>query len=203
VKCSPAGPPTQDSGTVRLVVIPDIRNKRPFDPFEPKAPAGLLEKIREFLADKVPEWATVKVENARYVPVSLRLAVRFSVAGDENYYKQVLKDELMRFLSPWAYEDGAEIVIGGRIYANSIVDFVDRRPFVSFVANVRLFREEGKQFSEVPGNQEEYFIEAERPDEVLVASREHQIDLITDTGYSMQRFSGIGFMEVGRDFVVT
>jgi Baseplate J-like protein len=199
-KCIPAG---DDSGTVRVVVIPDVRNKRPFDPFEPKAPADLLARIREFLADKVPALATVRVENPCYASVKLRLAVRFSVAGDENYYKQALNAELNRFLSPWAYEDGAEIVIGGRIYANSIVDFVDRRPYVSFVANVRLFWEDGPEvLSPAPGDLEGYFVEAEQPDEVLVAAREHLFDLISDTGYSVERFTGIGYMQIGTDFFV-
>ena len=128
-------------------------------------------------------WATVSVGNPHYVAVKVRLAVRFSVTGDEDYYKEVLNDDLNRFLSPWAYQDGADIVIGGRIYANSIVDFVDRRPYVDFVANVELFRsDDGQNFSPVPapalGDPGGYFIAADRPEGILVAAREHQIDLI-------------------------
>ena len=209
VKCVPASisRDPDDAGSVQLVVIPDIRNKRPFDPFEPKAPADMLTNIEEYLSDKIPLWATVRVGNPRYVAVKLRLAVRFSATGDENYYKQVLNDDLNRFLSPWAYEEGADIVIGGRIYANSIVDFVDRRPYVDFLANLELFSsDDGQNFSRVPspsmGDPEGYFIEADRPDGILVAAREHQIDLIPDTGYSVQLLTGIEYMKLELDFVV-
>ncbi|HEY4899322.1 MAG TPA: baseplate J/gp47 family protein, partial [Terriglobales bacterium] len=209
VKCVPASLSRNpdDPGSVRLVVIPDIRNKRPFDPFEPKAPADMLANIQEFLADKVPVWAAVSVGNPHYVAVKLRLAVRFSVSGDEDYYKNVLNDDLNRFLAPWAYAEGADIVIGGRIYANSIVDFVDRRPYIDFVANVELFSsDDGQNFSRVPspalGDPEGYFIEADRPDGILVAAREHQIDLIGDTGFSVQLLTGIDYMKLELDFVV-
>ena len=209
VKCIPASLSHNPDapGLVRVIVIPDIRNKRPFDPFEPKAPADTLADIQEYLADKVPVWATLSVGNPHYVAVKVRLAVRFSVTGDEDYYKEVLNDDLNRFLSPWAYQDGAEIVIGGRIYANSIVDFVDRRPYVDFVANVELFRsDDGQNFSRVPapalGDPEGYFIAADRPDGILVAAREHQIDLIADTGYSVQLLTGIDYMKLELDFVV-
>ena len=208
-KCVPASLSRNpdNPGLVQLVVIPDIRNKRPFDPFEPKASADTLANITEYLADKVPMWAAVSVGNPHYVAVKLRLAVRFSAVGDENYYKQVLNDDLNRFLSPWAYVDGAEIVIGGRIYANSIVDFVDRRPYIDFVANVEMFRsDDGENFTRVPapalGDPEGYFVEAERPDGILVAAREHQIDLITDTSYSVQLLTGIDYMKLELDFVV-
>lgn len=209
VKCVPASL-SQDPdtpGTVRLIVIPDIRNKRPFDPFEPKASADTLTNIEEFLADKVPSWATLSVGNPHYVAVKVRLAVRFSVAGDENYYKQVLNDELNRYLSPWAYEQGADIVIGGRIYANSIVDFVDRRPYIDFVANIELFRsDDGENFARIllpaPGDPQGYFIEADRSDAILVAARQHEIDVISDTGYSVQLLIGIDYMKLELDFVV-
>ncbi len=209
VKCVPASlsQNPENPGLVRLVVIPDIRNKPPFDPFEPKASADMLANIKEFLVDKVPVWAALSVGNPHYVVVKLRLAVRFSTVGDENFYKESLNDDLNRFLSPWAYVDSADIVIGGRLYANSIVDFVDRRPYVDFVANVELFRsDDGQNLSRVPepvvGDPEGYFIEADRQDGILVAAREHQIDLIPDTGYSVQLLTGIGYMKLELDFVV-
>ena len=50
-------------------------------------------------------------------------------------------------INPWAYEEGADVVIGGKIYANSIVDFLDRRPYVDYVAHIRLFTsEDGVEF---------------------------------------------------------
>jgi len=209
VKCVPSSGlrNPDDFGVVRVIAIPDIRNKMPFDPFEPKASAEMLAKISEYLTSKVPAWAVVKVQNAHYVTVKLRLAVRFAITGDESYYKQRLNDDLNHFLSPWAYQEGADIVIGGRIYANSIVDFVDRRSYVDFVANVELFgSDDGEHFARVPtpptSDPRGYYITTDRPDAILVAARDHQIDLVPDTGYSVQLLTGIDYMKLELDFVV-
>ena len=73
VKCIPASlaQDPDNPGSVRLVVIPDIRNKRPFDPFEPKASADMLANIKEFLADKLPVWA---IAQCRQPPLCRRKA---------------------------------------------------------------------------------------------------------------------------------
>jgi hypothetical protein len=197
VKCVPAGP--RDRGRVGIIIIPDIKNLLPSDPFAPKAPARLLADIEGYLADKTPAFVSVKVRNARYVPVRVRLRVRFREDGNQSYYTQLLNDELNRFLSPWAYEEGADIVLGGRIYANSIIDFVDRRPYVDFVAGVTLFRsEDGERF--VPAGSD--FVEAGQPDAVLVAARTHVIDVLYDAIYDEKRMTGIGFIKVELDFIV-
>ena len=164
VKCLPAGirshyGPSQgeegdtgdvgdDLGHVEMIVIPDIRNKLPFNPLEPKAPANLLADIETYLSQHMPAFATLSVKNARYIQVKVRFAVRFLPGYDEGFYTQQLNDELIRFLSPWAYDEGADIVIGEKIYANMIVNFVDERPYVDYVAEVSLFRsDDGENFA--------------------------------------------------------
>ena len=46
------------------------------------------------------------------------------------------------------------------------------------------------------------FVGTERPDEILVASREHDIDVITDVQYDTELLSGINYMKVELDYVV-
>jgi hypothetical protein len=124
--------------------------------------------------------------------------VSFTGRGNEGYYIRTLNDELNRFLSPWAYEEGADIAIGGKIYANSIVDFADRRPYVDYVAGIELFRsDDGKHFTPVGD-----FVETLQHDAVLVAARAHAIDVIHDAVYDEKLMRGIGFMKVELDFIV-
>ncbi|MFN8459459.1 MAG: baseplate J/gp47 family protein [Anaerolineae bacterium] len=202
VKCLPAEAP--HLGQVEIIVIPDIRNKRPFDPFEPKAPSDLLADIAAYLAENSPAFAAVKVKNAHYVSVKVRFAVRFRPGYNEGYYKQRLNDELNRFLSPWAYEEGAEIVIGGRIYANVIINFIEEQAYVDYVAQVKLFTsEDGRTFKlALPSATEGYWVETDRPDGILVAAHQHEIDMIPDTGYEDESFVGINYMKIELDFVV-
>jgi hypothetical protein len=202
-KCVPAR--EEEPGKVEVVLIPDIRNMLPSDPFEPKAQSKLLSDVEAYLATRVPAFASVKVRNARYVAVRVRLRVRFTSDGNEGYYVRKLNEELNRFLSPWAYDEGADLSLGGRIYANSIIDFVDRRPYVDYVAGVTLFKsEDGEAFKPAPAppDGEGAFVEADKPDAVLVAARTHVIDVLHDAVYDAKRMTGINFMKLELDFIV-
>ncbi|MCB0207855.1 MAG: baseplate J/gp47 family protein [Anaerolineae bacterium] len=203
-KCLPANP--NNPGHVELIIIPDIKNKLPFNPFEPKAPTDLIADIETYLASHTSAFATVKVRNAHYVPIKVRFAVRFRPGYNEGFYKQRLNEEINRFLSPWAYEDGAEIVIGGRIYANVIVNFIEERPYIDYVAEIKLFSSEdgGQSFNLARPSTAEAgtWVETNRPDGVLVAARQHEIDMISDAGYEAEDFTGINYMKIELDFIV-
>jgi hypothetical protein len=206
VKCLPAdiANSPDDAGKIRIIVIPDVRNRLPFDPFEPKAPADLIAEIQEYLSDKVPHYARIVVRNAHYVPVKVRIGVRFQAGYDEGFYKDRLINDLNRFLSPWAWEEGADIMIGGRIYANSIVNFLDQRDYVDYVAEIKLFSsEDGKSFVLArPDGDQGYYVSTGNPDGVLVAARDHEIDVIAEGGYQDELFTGINYMKIELDFVV-
>lgn len=192
-------------GKVAVIVIPDIRNKLPFDPFEPKATAGQIAEISAFLFACVPPTAEVEVKNAYYLPIRVRFAVRFMPNCDPGFYKLRLNEELNRFLSPWAYEESNDVSIGGKIYANAIVDFLERRPYVDYVAELKLFKDEdGLGFKLVldASDGSGYWVGTDRPDGVLVASRWHDIDLISDTEFEDEKFNGIGYMKIELDFIV-
>ncbi|HRD88279.1 MAG TPA: baseplate J/gp47 family protein, partial [Accumulibacter sp.] len=205
VKCLRADPSVQRDhpGRIELIVIPDIRNRLPFNPFEPKAPVDLLRDIEAFLQDKTPPFATVRVRNAHYVPVMVRCGVRFRSGSDEGYCRKRLNEELNRFLSPWAYDEGADIVIGGSIYANSIIDFLDGRDYVDYLAEFKLFssQDDGQSFNVVPEG-DSYHVRAQSQGDVLVAARKHVFDVISQADYRVERLTGINYMKIELDFVV-
>jgi Baseplate J-like protein len=208
VKCLPADSAShpRDPGRIELVIIPDIRNRLPFNPFEPKAPADAIRDIEAFLQDKIPPFASVKVKNAHYVAVKVRCGVRFVAGADVGFCQRRLNEELNRFLSPWAYEEGADLVIGGSIYANSIINFIDRRDYVDYVAEFKLFTEDGEHVELIPppgpDEAEGYHVRPKTPDGVLVAAREHEFDVIPDADYRAEDFNGLNYMRIELDFIV-
>jgi hypothetical protein len=199
-KCLPAG--AAAPGQVDVVIIPDIREALPSDAFAPRASADLLADIQGFLRERAPAAASVQVRNAHYVPVLVRLGVRFMPGVDEGFARKRLNEDLVRFLSPWAYDEGAELMIGGKIYASSIFDFVDRRDYVDYVAELKLFRGRGHDDFDLIPAQIDYHVATERPDQVLVAARQHHIDVIPELGYQQASFSGLGYMKLELDFIV-
>ena len=205
VKCIPADAARQpDSlGAISIIVIPQIRGQSLANPFEPKVPAALITEIETYLADKCPPQVTVRVRNPHFVQVKIRVGVRFRSSGNDGFYTSQLNEELNRFLSPWAYDDGADIVIGGKIFANSIVGFIDGRDYVDYVATIELFRiDDGITTQAQPLPSQGHYVATDRPDGVLVAARRHEIDVIPETGYVATSFTGINYMKLELDFVV-
>jgi hypothetical protein len=149
------------------------------------------------------------VRNAKYVQVQVRLGVRFRPGQDDGYAARRLNQDLVRFLSPWAFDDGAEVTIGGKIYANSILDFADRRDYVDYVAEIKLFRSlDGKDFDLVPPVDPArdpgaaYHVATDRLDQVLVAAPQHYFDVIPETGFQQASFTGVNYARIELDFIV-
>ena len=130
-KCLPADP--NQPAKVRMVVIPEIKNRYPFRPFEPQASANQLLKIQRFLQDRTSPLVQLAVVNARYVAIQINCEIQFMADQDEAFCRLQLNEAIKKFLSPWAYAEGADLVIGDKIYANDIIDFIDGRPYVDYV----------------------------------------------------------------------
>lgn len=207
VKCLPVGASEDPrlADVIQVVVIPNIQGKLPFDPFEPRLPADTLLQIEQFLAKHSPAFARLKVKNPSYVRLKARLGVRLRQDDNPGYYKTLLNEELQHYLAPWAYDRSAEIVFGGRISTSLIVNFLEERPYVDYVAGIKLFTSlDGQHFTlygEPAGDQLED-VSVLAPDAILVSDRSHQIDLITEEGYEQEFFTGINYMKIELDFQI-
>jgi len=199
VKCLPVGASEDPrlADVIQVIVIPDIKGKLPFDPFEPKAPSDVLFQIEQHLASQCAPFAQFKVKNPTYLRLKVRLGVRLRPEANPGYYKSLLNEELQRYLAPWAYDRSAEIVFGGEINTSLIVNFVEKRPYVDYVAGVKLFIGPND-------NDLKPYIEGSvfTPDAIIVSDRSHEIDLITEEGYEEQFFTGINYMKIELDFQV-
>ncbi len=191
------------AGAIQIIVIPDIQGKLPSDPFEPKAPTDTLLEIERYLLARSSPLARFTVKNPRYVQLKARFAVRFREGYNPGYYLPLLNEALQRYLSPWAYDESAEIVFGGKINANLIVNFVDERDYVDYVAGITLYTSpDGAAFTEVPEDGDVLTVAAGAPDIILVSARQHEIDLITEEVYVEEAFIGIDYMKIELDFKV-
>lgn len=207
VKCVPSdfSSPAESYGNVDVIVVPDIRGKLPFNPFQPKVPADTIVRVKQFLDQRKPAFATVKVKNPVFLQVKTRFAVKFHDNTNAGYFTRQLEDSLKRYLAPWAYDDGSDIVLGGKIYANMIVNFIAEQPYVDYVAGIKLFQSyDGKEFREAHLlNGGENCVQAESPDVILVSAQKHVIDVVSDKGYEAEDFTGIDYMKIELDFTVS
>ncbi|MEM9686378.1 MAG: baseplate J/gp47 family protein, partial [Bacteroidota bacterium] len=200
VKCLPGDRP----GKVDVIVVPDIRGSLPFNPFAPKVAADTLFQIREYLNTHSPVQAEVEVLNPFYLQVKTRCTVKFHTGYDEGFHKAKLIDEIKRFLAPWAYDESSDIRIGGTLHVSVLINFIAERPYIDYVANMKLFQsEDGKKFTDVRTlNNGKTIVVPDRPDMVLVSAQSHTIDIVDENGYDEDSFEGINYMQIELDFGV-
>lgn len=206
-KCLPAGTSEDPdlSDVVQVIVVPDIQGKLPFDPFEPKLPADILMEIEKYLTALAPPFIRLMVRNPGYVRLRVRVSVRLRSESNPGFYTKLLNEELQRFLSPWAYDHGAEIVFGGRINASLIINFLEQLPCVDYVAGINLYTsDDGRHFKLYDRDPDTQLEEVTLlgPESILVSDRSHVIDLITEERYEPEFFTGINYMKTELDFQI-
>ncbi|MBQ0733534.1 baseplate J/gp47 family protein [Aquimarina celericrescens] len=200
-KCLPS---TEELGKVNVIVVPDIKGRLPFNPFAPKVAADTLFQIHEYLDYHTPAYAEIAVSNPFYLQVSTRCVVKFHEGFDVNFHKAKLIEEIKRFMSPWAYGDDSDIKIGGTLHASVVINFIAERPYIDYVANLKLFQsEDGEVFTDVRRiNDGKSMVIPSRPDMVMVSAQLHDIDVVDENGYDEENFEGINYMIIGKDFII-
>ena len=194
---------------VKLVAIPNLADRTPFFPLQPKASQKLRRRISDYLKDRVSPFVDVEVVNPRYEEIRYRVTVKFRQNGSEGFYLRRLNQDIISYLSPWAYNDKAALEFGGEIHRSSLIHFISNLSYVDFIGNVELIDHvlidqdsEGFIGRQLLYPLDQDAVETRFPDSILVSSPNHFIDLVTDEFEAIQ-FSGIGYMAVNVDFIVT
>lgn len=127
-------------GDVRLVVVPDWRKRPTGDPLQPKTNPNRLREMDDFISGThTSPLARVHVTNPAYETLLVDCKVNFHPQFDPGYYAAVLNEDLKKFLSPWAFEEGQDIVFGGKVYASEILAFIEGKEYVDFVTDFELY----------------------------------------------------------------
>jgi hypothetical protein len=128
-------------GHVTVVTVPNKQFHNLRDPLRPYTSLGLLQDIVAFIHKRVSCFVKLHVSNPQFEEVRMNMKVRFYDGFDETFYTNLLQQSIMRFLSPWAFPEGANPTFGGKIYKSVLIDFVEEQPYVDFVTDVQLFHD--------------------------------------------------------------
>jgi hypothetical protein len=127
------------AGHTALVIVPNLRRTVAANVLEPRAGAVLLGRIGEFLDGLESPFATTHVIPPVFERIRVEAYVVFAKGRDPGYHAGVLNDDLRRFLSPWAYQEGEDILFGARIYRSEILAFLEFRDYVDHVTVLNLY----------------------------------------------------------------
>ena len=193
---------------VKLVVIPDLLNRTPFFPLQPKVSQKLRRQIADYLQHRVSPFVNFEVVNARYEEIRYRVTLTFTEKENEGFHIRRLNQDIVNYLSPWAYDSEAELTFGGSVHRSSLIRFITSLPYVDFVGSLELVDHsligqdsDGLATRQLLAPLTQDFVETRFPDSILISSPNHYIGLVTEQFEAFQ-FSGLGYMAVEADFIV-
>ncbi len=175
VKCIPHAKPESWAapGNLMLIVVPDLRNKNAVDPLTPKVDSNTLDRVQDFVGQRVGGQTKVHVRNPRYQAVQVTTKVKFHQGYDCNFYRNQLNLFIQKVLSPWAFEreHAIEFEFAGRLYDSTLLKAVEDLEYVDYVSDFALLTESaGAMIANTQG-----MVSVDEPDIILVSSTEHLI----------------------------
>lgn len=138
-------------GNVLIAVIPDFTKLKTVNRMRPKVTRGRLDDIKAYLEDKVSPFLAddvfkandtdfLHVVNPEYKQITFKFSVAFKHYVTAIDFQIIqLKQSIIRFLSPWAFEDGAELNFGDKVFKSSIQNFVEEQEYVEFVTDFEMY----------------------------------------------------------------
>jgi hypothetical protein len=218
VKCIGAGTARQlvlPVLNVQIIVVPREREDGVFVSRQPGVSLDMLYSIKKYISRYLSAFATIEVGNPVYEKIKIVCTIAIRKDGvntNDGYYLKLLNEDVSRFMNPWLYNQGEEIKIGSRIYIQDILDDIKRKPYVQYITAFsvlhffkRLDRTSGKFDAVVVDsalNPALKYIEASRPDAVLIAADSHLVTVAGSPEYQAPQASGIGDFIAGDELSV-
>lgn len=125
-------------GFVKLVVVPSLKNRNAVNPLQPRVSSNRLDEILNHLQPLKSGFVSLEVMNPTFEEVAVDFKVRFLPGYDKGFYEKKLKEDIVRFLSPWLYDEGSDLAIGGRLHRSQVLNFVEETEYVDYVTDFKL-----------------------------------------------------------------
>ena len=125
-------------GHVLLVPIANLKNRNAVNPLQPKTGRRTLLEIESYLKKLTSPFVHVHAKNPVYEQILVFFRVKFYPQYEIGYYLKKLNDEIVHFLTPWAFDEDAEVKFGQKVYASSIINFIEERKYVDFITDFNM-----------------------------------------------------------------
>ncbi len=168
------------AGHITIVAIKKVSDPRLQDPLRPYVSVEELVAMEAFLKARNACFARLHLRNPAFEAVKVELKACLHLGYDPSFYEQKLNEDIIQFLTPWAFDQDKTVEFGGRIYKSALVDFIEELPYINYLKDVQLFNMADDQQQDVEA------VYASKRVAVLVAAKRHGITLVTDQSGSTQ-----------------
>ncbi len=171
-------------GHVTVVPIMSMKNKS-FQVVTELPVASYLElrQIEEYVKQRCSAFIRIHAVNPQPNYVLINCKVKLRAAVDKGYYLHKLNEDLIKFLSPWTIDSDTPS-FSTKIYASSIINFIDKKDYVDYVADLSMNQftvlDDGTINYSRLENQTIALTETQitAPHAILVSAKEHNIELL-------------------------
>jgi hypothetical protein len=122
-------------GHVLVIPISNLKNRIAINPLQPKTSRRVLLEIEDYLKKRTSPFVKVHARNPMYEQILVSFKVKFHSGIDKGYYLKKLNDEIVHFLTPWAFDEKVEVKFDQKIYASAIINFIEERRYVDFITD--------------------------------------------------------------------
>ena len=193
--------------TLQIILIPKNKTVGSNRLRSTKVDFSTLNKVKEYISQFVSPHVNVEVSNPVYEQLKIRCSVKFNKIQKAGYYKNILNNELIGYLSPDIENELIEKGFDESISKTEILNFIESRPYVDFVTEFSVL-----QLVEVQGRYK--IIDTAKIQKIndlrtisayaiLTSAPEHQINIIQDEKTEKSKVSGIGDLSVEADFIIS
>jgi hypothetical protein len=165
-------------GSVSVITVLDPKLRNDKNPFELKVSKANLETIKRFVQELNSTFVDLDVRNPSYEHIETDFSVVFRKEfADATFYRNLLADDIRRFLSPWAFGEERDIIFGGRLEKSIILNFIEERPYVDYVSDFKMhqYDSNGDPIGGINGVEEAI---AQTASSILITNETHFINFI-------------------------
>jgi hypothetical protein len=142
-------------GHVTIITIPSLDNINTVNPLRPYTSESTLGRISAFVNDRISCHIQAHVVHPIFEEVAMDFLLRLAPGYDDYaYYIKTLKEEITAYLTPWAYGQNTEVRFGGKVSKSVIINFIEERPYVDYITEVKMYHRTEKSPNSIK-NQEE------------------------------------------------
>jgi hypothetical protein len=158
-------------GNVLCVALPSTINIAEKDLLQPRISKGILAQAETYMKSFMTTFAQIKFINPVYETITVKCSVKIRDGFDENYYSTQLNAELQQYLAPWILNKNISPSFSGKIYASSIINFIEEREYIDYLTGFDVFKTADantvSRAEYITGSSEEV---------ILTSAAQHQID---------------------------
>ncbi|MDX2285988.1 MAG: baseplate J/gp47 family protein [Bacteroidia bacterium] len=165
-------------GHVQVIVLPDLRNQNAIDPLRPRVSTSLRGEIRAFLQQLSSGFAELSVDNPVFEEVKVHATVTLKPGKDPGLYLARLREDLIRYLSPWRFDPRFDLHFGASLHSSELINYMDELGYIDYVNAVSLqlwIRDDNGALHQLTAPLDE--VHAHTAASVLISSDSHDITL--------------------------